>query len=91
MYKSLLINVSVSLMVSGVQLHMTLVWAIYDNQLRPGKSLSLSGFESYGQVVQCLVDKVFKGIQMLCPVCTSAMFKLVERLKLVVTKPHKSV
>ena len=33
-----------------------LAWAVYDNQLRLVKSPSLSGKESYGQVLQHLVD-----------------------------------
>ena len=68
-----------------------LVWAVYDNQLGPGKSLSLSGMESYGQVLQCLVDKVFQGLQACCPVCKSAMFKLIEKekVKSVVMVPQK--
>ena len=44
-----------------------LAWAIYDNQLGPGKSPSLSGYESYGQVLQCLVDRAFRGLQVRCP------------------------
>ena len=67
-----------------------LAWAVYDNQLRPGKSLFLSGFEGYGQVLQHLVDKAFKGLQTHCLVHTSAVFKPVERVKLVVTVPCKS-
>ena len=47
-----------------------LVWAIYDNQLGPGKSLSLSGYESYRQVLQCLVDRAFWGLQACCPAHT---------------------
>ena len=66
-----------------------LAWAIYDNQLGPGKSPSLSGYESYGQVLQCLVDKAFRGLQAHCLVHTSAMFKPVERVKSVVTVLQK--
>ena len=68
-----------------------LAWAIYDNQLGPGKSPSLSSFESYGQVLQCLVDKAFRGLQVHCPAHTSTMFKPVERVKSVVTVPQKSL
>ena len=68
-----------------------LAWAVYDNQLAPEKSLSLSGFESYGQVLQCLVAKAFKGIQMHCLVHTSVVFKLIERLKSVVIVLQKSL
>ena len=39
-----------------------LAWAVYDNQLGLGKSPSLSSFESYGQVLQNLVDKAFRGL-----------------------------
>ena len=67
-----------------------LVWAIYDNQLGPGKSPSLSGYESYRQVLQHLVDKMFKGLQACCLVHTSAIFKPEERMKSVVTVPWKS-
>ena len=67
-----------------------LAQAIYDNQLGPGKSLSLSGFESYGHVLQCLVDRAFRGLQAHYLVHTSAMFKPVERVKSVVTVPRKS-
>ena len=58
-----------------------LAWAMYDNQLGLGKSPSLSSFESYGQVLQCLVDKAFQGLQAHCPVCMSAMFKPIEKEK----------
>ena len=67
-----------------------LAWAIYDNQLGPWKSPSLSGFESYRQVLQHLVDKVFRGLQACCLACTSAVFKPVERVKLVVTVLQKA-
>ena len=36
-----------------------LAWAVYDNQIGAGRLPSLSSIESYGQVLQCLVDKVF--------------------------------
>ena len=36
-----------------------LAWAVYDNQLGLGRSPSLSSMESYGQVLQHLVDKAF--------------------------------
>ena len=66
-----------------------LAWAIYDNQLGPGKSLPLSGYKSYGQVLQHLVDKAFRGLQVCCLVCTSAIFKPEERMKSVVPVPQK--
>ena len=50
----------------------------------------LSGFESYGQVVQCLVDNAYRGLHSHCPVHTSALFKAAVRLKSVVTVPQKS-
>ena len=64
---------------------------MYDNQLGPGKSPSLSSFESYGQVLQCLVDKAFKGLKAHCPACTCAMFKTEEKVKVksVVMVPQK--
>ena len=69
-----------------------LVWAMYDNQLGLGKSPILSGKESYGQILWCLIDKAFQGLHMCCPVHTPAMFKPVkEKVKSVVTvlqKPH---
>ena len=51
----------------------------------------LSSFESYGQVLHHLVDKAYKGLQMHCPVCTSALFKTEEKVKVksVVTVPEK--
>ena len=67
-----------------------LEWAVYNNQLGPGKSPSLSGYESYGQVLQHLVDKAFTGLQARCPVRTSAVFKPEERMKSVGTVPWKS-
>ena len=63
--------------------------AVYDNQLEPGKSLSLSGYESYRQVLQCLLDKAFRGLQVHSPEHTSAIFKTEERMKSVVTVPWK--
>ena len=44
-----------------------LAWVVYDNLLAPGKSPSLSGYESYGQVLQCLVDNTFRGLHLHCP------------------------
>ena len=62
-----------------------LAWAVYDNLLAPRKSPSLSGYESYGQVLQCLVDNAYRGLHIHCPVCTSALFKPEGRLKSMVT------
>ena len=36
-----------------------LAWAMYNNQFGPGRLPSLSSMESYGQVLQYLVDKAF--------------------------------
>ena len=55
-----------------------LAWAVYDNLLGPRKSLSLSGYESYGQVVQCLVDNAYRGLHSHCPVCTLSIIQLQE-------------
>ena len=68
-----------------------LVWAVYDNLLVPGRLPSLSGYESYGQVLQCLLEKAFRGLQAHYPACTSAVFKPEERMKSVVTVPWKSL
>ena len=62
-----------------------LAWAVYNNQLGLGKSPSLSGFESYGQVLQHLVDEALEDYRHCCLACTSVMFKPVERVKSVVT------
>ena len=68
-----------------------LAWAVYDNLLGPGRLPSLSGYESYGQVLQCLLDKVFRGLQACCLAHTSTVFKCrEERMKSVVTVPWKS-
>ena len=68
-----------------------LAWAVYDNLLAPRKSPALSGFESYGQVVQCLVNNVYRGLHSHCPACTSALFSTGVKLKSVVTVPQKSL
>ena len=68
-----------------------LAWAIYDNLLGPGRSPSLSGYESYGHVLQGLLDKVFRGLQARCSARTSAIFKPEERMKSVVMVPQKSL
>ena len=70
-----------------------LVWAMYDNVMGPGKSPTLSGFESYGQVLWCLVDKAYKGWQMHCPAGTSTSFNTEEKVKVksVVIVPEKPV
>ena len=67
-----------------------LAWAIYDNQLGPGKVPSLSGYETYGQVLHCLLDKAFRRLQAHCLAHTLAVFKPEERMKSVVTVPQKS-
>ena len=66
-----------------------LAWVIYSNQLGPGKSLSLSGYESYGHVLQCLLVKAFRGLQAHCPAHTLAILKPEERIKSVVMEPWK--
>ena len=66
-----------------------LVWAVYDNILAPGRLLSLSGYESYSQVLQHLLDKMFRGLQVHCLACTSAIFRSKERMKSVVMVPWK--
>ena len=38
-----------------------LAWVVYDNVWVPGKSLSLSSYESYGQVLQCLLERHSKN------------------------------
>ena len=58
-----------------------LAWAVYDNQLGLGRLPSLSGMESYGQVLWHLVDKAFQGLQVCCLAHMSAMFKLIEKEK----------
>ena len=67
-----------------------LAWAVYDNLLVPGKSPSLSGYENYGQVLQHLVDNVYRGLHTHCPACTSALFKTEGRLKSMVMVLRKS-
>ena len=68
-----------------------LVWVVYDNFLVPAKSPSLSSYESYGQVLQHLLDKAFRGLHTHCPVRTSAIFKPEGRLKSVVMVLRKSL
>ena len=51
-----------------------LVWSVYDGILSPGPMLKLTGPESYNQVTRCLASKVFRGVQVRCPTCTSAQF-----------------
>ena len=67
-----------------------LSWVVYDNLLAPRKSPSLSGYESYGQVLQCLVDNAYRGLHIHCLVHTSALFKPEGRLKSVVMVPQRS-
>ena len=49
-----------------------LAWGVFDNVM--GKMPQLSGFETYSQILRCLVDKAYKGLQMHCTVCISALF-----------------
>ena len=51
-----------------------LAWAAFDNVMGLGKMPQLSGFETYSQILGCLVDKVYKGLHMCCPVRTSTSF-----------------
>ena len=44
-----------------------LAWAVYNNLLVLGETLQLSGHESYGQVVQFLMEKAYKGLHFQCP------------------------
>ena len=67
-----------------------LVWVVYNNLLAPGKSPALSGFKCYGQVVQCLVDNAYRGLNSHCLVCISALFSMGVRLKSIVTVLQKS-
>ena len=68
------------------------LWAMYNNLLGPGKLPSLSGFESYSQVLQCLVDKAFRGLQVCCLARMSAMFKKEKvKVKSVVTVLQKAL
>ena len=57
-------------------------WAVYNNFLVPGQSPQLSGVKSYGQVVQYLVEKVYKGLHCQIPVHTSAVFECTGRLRI---------
>ena len=68
-----------------------LVWAVYDNLLVPAKLLSLSGYESYGQVLQCLLDKAFRGLHTHCVACTSAILNTKGRMKSVIMVPQKAL
>ena len=51
-----------------------LVWSVYDGLLSPGPTPKLMGPETYNQVTRCLATKVFRGLQVCCPVRTSAQF-----------------
>ena len=43
-----------------------------------GKRPPLSGFETYNQIIRCLMDKTYKGLYTRCPVRTSASFDVEE-------------
>ena len=77
--------------IKGYNVLECLTWAVYNNLLAPGQSPPLSGFKSHGQVVQCLVDKMFKGLHSQCPAHTSVVFKSAGRLKSIVMVPRKSL
>ena len=51
-----------------------LVWLVYDGVLSPGPTPKLTGPETYNQVTRRLAAKVFQGLQVCCPVRTSAQF-----------------
>ena len=51
-----------------------LVWSVYDGILLPGPMPKLTGPESYNQVTRRLATKVFRGVQVRCPMRTSAQF-----------------
>ena len=68
-----------------------LAWAVYDNLLVPRQSPHLSGFESYGQVVQHLVDKMHKGLHSWCLAHTSVVFESARKIKPIVTVLQKSL
>ena len=51
-----------------------LVWSVYNGLLSPGPTPKLMGPESYNQVTRSLAAKVFRGLQVCCPVRTSAQF-----------------
>ena len=67
-----------------------IAWAVYDNLIAPMRTPVLSGYESYSQVLQCLLDNAYQGLHMCCLPCTSAMFKPEGRVKSVVMVPRKS-
>ena len=72
-----------------------LVWSVYDGLLSPGPTPKLTGPKTYNQVTRCLAAKVFRGLQVCCPVRTSAQFdKLTPvRVRLVIfaTLPSEMV
>ena len=51
-----------------------LAWSVYDGILSPGPTPKLTGPESYNQVTRCLASKVFRGLQVCCPMQTLAQF-----------------
>ena len=51
-----------------------LVWSVYNGLLSPGPTPKLLGPESYNQVARHLATKIFRGLQVCCPVRTSAQF-----------------
>ena len=52
-----------------------LAWSVYDNILVPGPRPQLTGLEIYGQIIRCLADKAYKGLNVWCSAHTSAMFE----------------
>ena len=51
-----------------------LTWAVFDNIMGLGKAPSLSGLETYNQIIRCLMGKAYKGVHTHCPACTSTSF-----------------
>ena len=51
-----------------------MVWSVYDGILSPGPTPKLTGPETYNQVTRRLASKVFRGVQVRCPMRTSAQF-----------------
>ena len=69
-----------------------LAWGVYDNMYGPGDAPDLTGFKTYGQVLKCLVEKIYKGHHMHCPVHTFTSFNTGKKVEvnLVVMVQEKS-
>ena len=72
-----------------------LVWSVYNGLLSPGPTPKLTGPKSYNQVTRHLAAKVFRGLQVCCPMRTSAQFDELTpvRVRLVIfaTPPSEMV